>query len=144
MTDYRELIEELREQARLEDEYPEDAVIKRRAADALEAQAREISQYQVDVNEALLDCKSLRARIADLEAEVRFAYLECEDAVQCYDYEADLLRTDFEGLSENVRHMIKAMRDTAIPKNRYQNITDNQAAWQRMLAARAALKGEAK
>jgi hypothetical protein len=40
MTDYSELIEELREQARLEDEYPEDAVIKRRAADALEAQAR--------------------------------------------------------------------------------------------------------
>jgi hypothetical protein len=43
MTDYSELIEELREQARLEDEYPEDAIIKRRAADALEAQGKRIA-----------------------------------------------------------------------------------------------------
>jgi hypothetical protein len=122
MTDYSELVKQLRQATH--------GFVHHEAADALEEQAKEIAEKD--------------ARIAELEAEVRFAYLECEDAVQCYDYEADLLRTDFEGLSENVRHMIKAMRDTAIPKNRYQNIRDNQAAWQRMLAARAALKGEAK
>lgn len=83
---------------------------------------------------------ALVAYIAELDAEVRFAYLECEDAVRYYDYEADLLETDVGGLLENMRHMIKGIRDTAIPKNRYQNITDNKAAWQRMLAARNALK----
>ncbi len=50
MIDYSELVEELREQARLEDEYPEDAVIKLRAADALEAQAKEIASLAWEKN----------------------------------------------------------------------------------------------
>jgi hypothetical protein len=58
MTDYRDLIKELREQARLEDEYPEDAVIKRRAADALEAQAKRVAEKD--------------ARIAELEAALQY------------------------------------------------------------------------
>lgn len=44
--------------------------VKIEAADALEAQAKEISQYKVDVNEALLDCERLRARIAELEEAI--------------------------------------------------------------------------
>jgi hypothetical protein len=48
MTEYRKFIEELREQARLDGDYNEDAVIKglRKAADALEAQAREIAELK--------------------------------------------------------------------------------------------------
>jgi hypothetical protein len=59
MTDYGELVERMRA-------YPANKLCIQ-IANALEAQAQEISQYQVDVNEALLDCKSLRARIAELE-----------------------------------------------------------------------------
>jgi len=65
MTD--DLVARLREKARSKQTY--GGVTLREAADALEAQAKEISQYKVDINEALLDCKSLRARIAELEAE---------------------------------------------------------------------------
>jgi DNA repair exonuclease SbcCD ATPase subunit len=73
MTDYSELIEELREQARLEDEYPEDAIIKRRAADALEAQAKEIAELEADIDRndewARGFIEKTDARIAELEAE---------------------------------------------------------------------------
>jgi hypothetical protein len=61
MTDYSELVERMRA-------YPANKLCIQ-IANALEAQAQEISQYQVDVNEALLDCKRLHARIAELEAE---------------------------------------------------------------------------
>jgi hypothetical protein len=59
MTDYSELVKQLRQATH--------GFVHHEAADALEEQAREISQYQVDVNEALLDCKRLHARIAELE-----------------------------------------------------------------------------
>ena len=70
MTDYRELVERMRA-------YPANRLCIQ-VADALEAQAKEIIQYQVDVNEALLDCKSLRVRIAVLEA----ALTDCADALE--------------------------------------------------------------
>ena len=101
---------------------------------------RGLAEYVDDCEEAADALETQAARIAELEAEVRFAYLECEAAVRYYDYEVDLLETDVGGLLENMRHMIKGIRDTAIPKNRYQNITDNKAAWQRMLATRGELK----
>ena len=83
------------------------------------------------------EIKMLRDRIAELEAEVRFAYLECEGAVQHYDWETDLATTDACGMMENMRHMIKAMRDAAIPDERYKRIHADNAAWLRMLASRA-------
>ncbi len=66
MSDYSELVKRLRDVAWHKFHWP----IIGEAANALEAQAREISQYQVDVNEAMLDCKSLRARIAELEEAI--------------------------------------------------------------------------
>jgi len=72
MTDYSELAKRLRA-SELWTRHERDGFrpdgTPFEAADALEAQAKEISQYKVDVNEALLDCERLRARIAELEAE---------------------------------------------------------------------------
>lgn len=115
---------------------------ERAALAAIESQEKRIAELEAALDHMHKSHDALVEYIAELDAEVRFAYLECEDAVRYYDYEADLLETDVGGLLENMRHMIKGIRDTAIPKNRYQNITDNKAAWQRMLAARAALNGE--
>jgi len=61
MTDYSKLIARVRSPFALTERDAQEI------ADALEAQAKEISQYEVDVNEALLDCKSLRARNVELE-----------------------------------------------------------------------------
>lgn len=80
MIDYSELIEELREQARLDGDYNEDAVIKglRKAADALEAQAKEIGRLNSIIEGAfqsnLQHCRlqdAQFARIAELEAALK-------------------------------------------------------------------------
>ena len=94
MTDYSELVEELREQARLEDEYPEDAVIKRRAADALEAQAKRIAELDGVIESGIEHLKATddliaecHARIAELEVLVRSAYEEgWFDAAPCHQH----------------------------------------------------------
>jgi hypothetical protein len=83
MTDYSELIRKARAVPgpTMLTTYPARTTpdpLSNALADALEAQAQEISQYKVDVNEALLDCKRLHARIAELEA----ALTDCADALE--------------------------------------------------------------
>jgi len=96
-----------------------------------------MSDEQVDALKE--EVAELLARIAELEAEVRYSYLECEDVIHGYDYEAALQETDVCGLVQNMRHTIKSLRDIAIPDARYQKINNNKVAWKRMLADRKIL-----
>ena len=87
------------------------------------------------VGQAADAIEALENRIAELEAEVRFSYLECEDLVKNYYWEDDVYG-DASALIENMRHSIKIIRDIAIPNERYLRINADDSAWQRMLAAR--------
>jgi hypothetical protein len=87
-------------------------------------------EHQYRAYEAI---EELVNRNAILEAELRYAYLECESAIQGYDWEEDLKHTDVAGMVENMRQTIKTMRDKAIPDNRYRKINKNNDAWRAML-----------
>jgi hypothetical protein len=143
MTDYRELIEELREQARLEDEYPEDAVIKRRAAFALEAQAKEIERLNSIIEGAfqsnLQHCRlqdAQFARIAELEADI--------------DRNDEWARGFIEKTDARIAELEAALTPLAemyywIEPHHYAHDSIeqcNQLTVAEILAARAALKGE--
>jgi hypothetical protein len=121
----------------------ETAIMSRAHVEAVIAEIEQYNDQVRDLNieraQARAELAAERERAAELEAEVRFAYLECEGAVQHYDYESDLEDTDVCGMIENMRHTIKAMRDIAIPDERYKRINSDDAAWRRMLKARAVL-----